>query len=116
MPGRACENGPIWTRSDASWSWQHYLAKPEDGDHPYASILRAPDLQGLPPAIIVTAGCDPLRDEAEAYGARLRNAGVVVSARRYEGMPHGFLGFPALESTRRALDEMAIDLQTFWGR
>lgn len=113
---RAFENGPIWTRSDAKWSWGHYLARHEDGDHPYASILRAPDVRGLPPAIIVTAGCDPLRDEAERYGARLRDAGIAVAARRYEGMPHGFLGFPTLDATRRAFDDIALELRRFWAR
>jgi acetyl esterase len=105
------ENGPIWTRADARWSWDHYLENPRDGEHPYASVLRAPDLRGLPPAILVTGGCDPLRDEGEEYAQRPRDSGVDAVTRRYEGMPHGFLNFSGLDDTRRALDEISADLR-----
>lgn len=89
------ENGEgfFLTREHMRWYWTQYLTDPADGDQPYASPLRAPDLSGLPPAHIITAEHDPLRDEGEAYGARLRDAGVAVTVRRVEGAFHGFFGF-----------------------
>jgi acetyl esterase len=74
------------------WYWQHYLPRETDGAHPYASPIRTSSLRGLPPSIVVTAELDPLRDEGEAYAARLRAEGVPVVARRYDGMIHGYLG------------------------
>ena len=79
------------TRATMEWFWDHYLADPADARHPHAAPLRAPDLSRLPPALIQTAEYDPLRDEAEAYGDRLRAAGVPVQVTRYAGMNHGFL-------------------------
>lgn len=78
------------TRASMEWFRNHYLREPEDGLHPYASPLLAPDLSGLPPALVLTAECDPLRDEAEAFAARLETAGVAVAHTRYEGMIHPF--------------------------
>ncbi len=67
----------------------YYLADPSDATHPYASPLLADDLSGLPPAIVMTMEFDPLRDEGEAYGRRLREAGVPTTMRRWEGQFHG---------------------------
>lgn len=105
--------GHLLTRSDMRWFWGHYLARPEDGSHPYASPLRAPDLHGLPGATVITAECDPLRDEGEAFGARLAQAGVPARVERFPGMIHGFVnlgamlppGRDALELAARALRE-----------
>jgi acetyl esterase len=83
--------------------WDFYVP---DGDRsdPYVSPLRADDLSRLPPATIVTAEYDPLRDEGEAYAVRLREAGVAVSASRYDGMIHGFFGMDEiLPAARRAV-------------
>ena len=70
-------------------------------------MAEANELQALPPALVVTAGCDPLCSEGEAYAERLRDAGVDVTVRRYDGMPHGFLGFPALSSAKRAMTDIS---------
>jgi acetyl esterase len=91
------------TRGAMEWSWQHYLVSPEDGANPLASPLRAPTLAGLPPALIQTAEFDPLRDEGEAYAARLQAEGVAVTYQRFSGMLHGFLGPEAMPEAVRAL-------------
>jgi acetyl esterase len=73
------------------WYWDQYLSRPEDGRTPLASPLREPDLSGLPPALVVTAGYDVLRDEGREFARRLREAGVPAEERHYPGMIHGFL-------------------------
>ena len=83
-------NGHLLTEEGMRWNWNHYLATPADGLDPLASPLLAPDLRGLPPALVIVAECDPLRDESEAYAKRLADAGVPVECRRYDGMLHAF--------------------------
>src|SRR3989454_1753470 len=85
------------------WYWRHYLSSEADGRHPYASPLRAPSLGELPPAFVATAEFDPLRDEGEAYAARLRNEGVPTTHKRYAGMVHGFQGPEANADMAQAL-------------
>ena len=93
------------TRDAMIWFWDHYLAHPEAGAHPHASPMRAASLAGLPPACIVTGGYDPLRDEGEAYGSRLREAGVPVQMTRYEDMNHGFMFWVGLiDVSTQAMD------------
>ncbi|MBD0274145.1 MAG: alpha/beta hydrolase, partial [Acetobacteraceae bacterium] len=79
------------TRSTMEWFWGHYLNDPSEAAHPHAAPLRAPDLSRLPPAYVMTAEYDPLRDEAEEYGRQLRAAGVPAEIARWAGMNHGFL-------------------------
>jgi acetyl esterase len=92
--------------------WNLYL-NGADGTDPDASPLRAEDLAGLPPAFVLTAGFDPLRDEGEAYAEALREAGVEVEVRRFEGAIHGFWRWLAVtEQSRLAVDEVAAALRT----
>ena len=79
------------TRDTMKWFWGHYLTDAAEAENPHASPLRARDLSGLPPAFVMSAEYDPLRDEAELYGERLRAAGVPTEITRRSGMNHGFL-------------------------
>ena len=83
-------DGYLLTRDTMSWFWDLYLSEPSDGSNPYAAPMQARDLSGLPPALVITAEYDPLRDEGEEYGRRLQAAGVRATVSRYDGMIHGF--------------------------
>jgi len=104
---REFADGYFLTRYSMEWFWGHYL--PEgDRFHPDASPLRAADVGGTAPALVITAGFDPLRDEGEAYARRLEDAGVPVTLTRYDGMIHGFFRMPgAMDKASDALAEAA---------
>ncbi|MBD0669415.1 alpha/beta hydrolase [Streptomyces sp. CBMA156] len=92
----------------SAWFWSQYLADPADGDSPLASPLKADDLAGLPPALVMTAEYCPLHDEGEAFADALARAGVPVDYHRYENLTHGFLAMSAiLEISRDAMDLIA---------
>lgn len=91
-----------WLRRDAmAWFWDQYTASAEQRDEITVSPLRATDeqLSGLPPALVINAECDVLRDEGEAYASALRRAGVSVVGVRYEGIIHDFVMVNSLHDT-----------------
>jgi acetyl esterase len=104
--------GYMLTRVSMEWFWNHYLRDEADRTNPLASPLRAESLSGLPPALVITAEFDPLRDEGEAYADRLRQAGVPVVCSRYDGMIHGFFGMElVLDQAKRAVAEASNALR-----
>ena len=105
-------DGYLLTRDAMVWFWGHYLGNEGDGAEPYASPMRAAELSGLPPALVITAEYDPLRDEGEAYAKLLEQAGVHTACTRYDGMVHGFFGMPdLLDKGREAIAEASAALR-----
>ena len=89
-------DGFIVSTEDMRWYWRQYLATPDDAASIFACPLRAEDLAGLPSTLVITAGCDPVRDDGERFARRLAEARVPAELSRYEGVLHGFL---AMEGT-----------------
>jgi acetyl esterase len=112
MPSQV-ENGTgyLLTVDAMEWFEGHYLEESERKE-PDASPLFVDDLAGLPPALVVTAEFDPLRDEGEAYAERLRQAGGDAVTSRYDGQIHGFYGLDSLfEGSRTATAETIAALR-----
>jgi acetyl esterase len=113
---REFARGYMLTGEAMAWYWDQYVPDHAARRQPWVSPLRAEDLGGLPPALVITAGYDVLRDEAEAYAARLAGAGTVARLSRYEGMIHGFLRRAAIfDQARTALDEIGATLRSMLG-
>jgi acetyl esterase len=94
-------NGFYNPTSALQWYWDQYAPAPADRQHPYASPLRA-KLEGLAPAVVVTAGHDPLRDEGFAYADALEAANVSVAHCHFDGGIHGFMTMPMLDIAHAA--------------
>ncbi len=108
----SCAEGFFLTRVDLEWFSAQYLNRPEEIADPRASPLRAADLSNLPPALVFTAGFDPLRDEGRAYADRLAAAGVKTVHREFDTLIHGFVGMRgALHAAARAMDDMVAGLR-----
>jgi acetyl esterase len=104
--------GYLLQRETMRWYSGHYLASPDDAKDWRASPLRAEDLSGLPAALVITAGFDPLRDDGKLYAARLREAGVPVRYSNYPGMIHCFWWMTAvLDETSRLHKEIATEVR-----
>ncbi|WP_232688486.1 alpha/beta hydrolase [Halobacterium zhouii] len=107
-------DGPLLTRADVEWFWDQYTRSPVDAANPYANLLSPADHGDLPPATVVTAGHDPLRDEGRAYADALDADGTSVEHRHYPTMAHGFLSLTddvstandALEGVAARIDEL----------
>lgn len=103
--------GYYLTADAMRWFYGHYLRTEADADDPRVSPIRG-DLAGLPPAFVVTAEYDPLRDQGVAYAAALRAAGTEVAGRTYEGMFHGFFGMQEMiDVSKVALDDAVAALR-----
>ena len=106
------------THLGMAWYWEHYLAQDNDAENPYAAPMKASDLSGLPPALVITAEYDPLRDEGEAYAARLQAAGVPTVCTRYDGQIHLFYALPnIIDDGKKAVAQACDALKaTFAGQ
>ncbi len=106
----------LLTKKDVEWFRAHYLPNESDWSNPLASPLLAQDHRNLPPATIITAEMDPLRDEGRQYADKLEKAGVQVRYHCYKGMVHGFISADkVLSQAHEALDEVALDLKHTFG-
>jgi acetyl esterase len=111
---RAAEDPFLFNRHSVAWYRRHYLADPGDAASPLASPLRAESLAGLPPALVITAEYDPLRDQGEAYARRLAADGVPVELSRYPGMAHGFFTMTGTVDASRTANAQAAKRLREW--
>jgi acetyl esterase len=114
---RANAEGYLLTRDAMAWFWDHYVPDAATRNDALAAPLLADDLAGLPPALVITAELDPLRDEGEAYGAALAAAGVPTTVTRYDGVFHGFFGMHGMiDEAETAQEEAAAALRAAFHR
>jgi acetyl esterase len=105
-------DGHLLTRAAMDYFWGHYVSSPEEGRSPHASPLNAKSLAGLPPAMVITAECDPIRDQGETYARRLQEAGVPVTMKRYAGAIHVFFNLGGvIDSGKEAVADAAAALR-----
>jgi acetyl esterase len=110
---RELAEGYFLTHGAMVWFWNHYVRDHHDRNNPYAAPIKATELRGLPPALVITAEYDPLRDEGEAYAAKLKAAGVPVTCTRYDGTIHGFVSMADnLDQGKKALAQVVAALKT----
>ncbi|MFO1080124.1 MAG: alpha/beta hydrolase fold domain-containing protein [Reyranellaceae bacterium] len=108
----SCGDGFLLTRAGAIWFRSHYLKYTREIEDPRASPLRGADLSGVAPALVYTAGFDPLRDEGRAYADRLTAAGVKTIHREFDSLIHGFAGLRGpIQAAARAMDEMVAGVR-----
>jgi acetyl esterase len=106
------ENGFDISRDDMKKSISLYVPRKEDRKNPYVSPLLSENLKNLPPALVITAEFDPLRDEGEAYGEKLKGAGAHVVVTRYKGVTHGFINMDKFSNQAdTALNQICLYLQ-----
>ncbi len=101
----------LLSREDMRWFWGHYLADAGQRQQIDASPLAARDLQGVPPAVVLTAEFDVLRDEGQAYADRLAQAGITVIERCFSGQMHGFVTLPMLRASDQALEWLGEQIE-----
>lgn len=110
------EDTDVLTAADIAWGWNHYCPDPALRRHPEVSPLAAEFLGDLPPAIVIVAEHDVLRDDGLTYAERLQTAGVPVRVHRYPGMVHGFLSMVGVvDQATAAIEDIAADLDAVLG-
>ncbi len=100
------ENQLLLTRDSMIWFFDHYIPDPARRTEPDASPFYTEDLSGLPPAVVLTAEHDPLRDEGEEYAQRLEDAGVEVNLQRHKGQMHAFFALLMLPGSERGMQQV----------
>ena len=100
------ENQLLLTRDSMIWFFDHYIPDPAQRTEPDASPIYTEDLSGLPPAVVLTAEHDPLRDEGEEYAQRLEDAGVEVNMQRHKGQMHAFFALLMLPGSERGMQQV----------
>ncbi len=100
------------TKKDVEWFRGHYIPNKSGWSNPLVSPLLAKSHSNLPPATIITAQMDPLREDGKQYAEKLKKAGVSARYHSYDGMIHGFISADKiLSQANEALDEVAADLK-----